>query len=246
MKGLGYKRDKHDPRDQHLGVLLGAQATTPPPPSADLRNSAVKAKDQGNTSSCTGQSTSQALRLAYLHAKVSCPELSALTIYYWGRAESGEQDTDGGSYLRDVIQGVKRFGCADEATWPFHEERVNVGPNPTAYRNAYDRRGPRAYYRVPPNPDDVRRAIAAGYPVVGGWQVSQSFMDWDGHGAIGAQTVNILGGHAMPICAYDPSGFWLLNSWGTGWGRDGGYALVSEDFIRQGTDLWAIDLGVTK
>jgi C1A family cysteine protease len=242
MRGLGCKRDRHDPRDRHLGVLLGARANDPPPSAADLRNATVTAKDQGGTSSCTGQSTSQALRLAYLHAGIACPELSALTSYYWGRAESGEQKEDGGSYLRDVIQATQRFGCADETAWPFLEANVNVGPGHSVYRSAFDRRGPKGYYRVQPDPDSVRRAIAAGYPVVGGWQVSQAFLDWDGQEPIGMQLDNIVGGHALPICGYDPGGFWLLNSWGTGWGRDGGYALVNDAFIRQGDDLWAIDL----
>lgn len=244
MKGLGYKPDRHDPRDKKLGAVLDTHAAAPPP-AADLRHSSVTAKDQGNTSSCTGQSSSQALRLAYLKAGIACPELSALTAYYWGRAESGEERQDEGSYLRDIIQAFKRFGCADEAAWPFSEANVNVGPGHTAYRSAFDRHGPKAYYRVE-SANDVRRAIAAGYPVVGGWQVSESFMDWNGHAPIGAQTTGIVGGHAMPICAYDPGGFWLLNSWGTGWGRDGGYALVTEAFIAQGTDLWAIDLGAGK
>lgn len=244
MPGLGYKRDPNDPKDRPFGALLRERASAPLPPSADLTRAEVKAKDQGDTSSCTGQSTSQALRLAYLNAGAPCPELSALFAYYCGRAEDDEQHLDQGSYLRSVVKAVTRFGCADERAWPFAADHVNFGPGHFAYRSAYDRRGLKGYYRVPSgDPNAVRQALAHGYPVVGGWQVSQSFVDWDGREPIGAQLVEIIGGHALPIVAYDADGtFSLLNSWGTGYGRNG-YAVVTEAFVADGTDLWVLDLG---
>ena len=240
-RSLGCKKDKHDPRDKHLGVLLRARGPLALPSSADLRDARVTPRDQSRTSSCTGQSTSQGVRLAYLKAGEDCPELSALFPYLLGRAETGEEKVDGGSSLRDVIQAGKRFGFATEAAWPFHNERVNVSPSHTAYRSAFDRRGLRGYYRVPNEPDAVRSALAAGYPVVGGWQVSEAFLDWNGKDPIGVQTSNIVGGHAILLIAYEPGAFWLMNSWGTSWGRNG-YALVTEDFIRQMDDGWALDV----
>lgn len=243
MLGLGYKRDPHDARDRELGVLLAAVGAAPLPKSADLSRSEVHAKDQGNTSSCTGQSTSQALRLAWLHAGIACPELSALFAYYCGRAENGDEHSDGGSYLRSVVKAVTRFGCADESAWPFSDGKVNTGPGHLAYRSAFDRRGVRGYYRVPAGqPNAVRQAVANGYPVVGGWDVSQSFMDWNGRDPIGRQLTGIVGGHAMPIVSYAADGtFRLLNSWGSGWGQNG-YAVVTEGFVADGTDLWALEL----
>lgn len=243
-RGLGYRPDPWDARDRSLSAHLAAfgAADYVPPSSASVEHEGVGPKDQDQTSSCTGQATAQAVRLAYLRQGVACPELSALFAYYIARAQSGDQGVDEGSYLRSAIKGVQQLGIPEEQAWPFSNDLVNRHPGLGAYRAAYDRRGIRAYHRIDPgDTNGVRRAIAAGYPVVGGWQVSEAFLDWDGSAPITAQ-VDTIGGHALPVVSYAGDGtFRLLNSWGAGWGRDG-FAVVDDAFIAQGTDLWAVQV----
>lgn len=239
---FGYLRDPEDTRDKPFAAKLGAFSASPPPASASLERADVRPKDQGGTSSCTGQAVSQAVRLAYLHKGVTCPELSALDVYYRGRAEYGGQGSDDGSYLRSVISATKQGGVADERAWPFSEHDVNRNPNMLARRSAFDRKGVRGYYRIESGDvDGVRRAIAAGYPVVGGWQVDRAFLEWDGNGVISGQMVAI-GGHALPIVSYAADGtFRLLNSWGLSWGVNG-YAVVDEMFVSAVQDAWAVEV----
>lgn len=242
MRSLGYLQDKPDARDSSFAARLGALSASPPPASASVKNASVGPKDQGMTSSCTGQAVSQAVRLGYLWGGHDCPELSALFAYYMGRAEYGGETSDDGSYLRTVIKGLTRLGVATEEAWPFANEGVNRHPNHKAYRAAYDRKGVRGYHRIDAGDvDGVRRAIASGYPVVGGWQVDQAFCDWDGGAVISGQ-VSPIGGHALPIVAYAADGtFELLNSWSASWGRSG-YAVVDEMFVAAGQDLWAVEV----
>jgi len=237
----GYKKDLADARDSWLSARLGAPLRLPP--SASVRDSRVSPKDQSSTSSCTGQSTSQALRLAYLKEGIACPDLSALFPYYLGRSIEGAEGSDGGAYIRDVIKAIMKWGEAAESAWPFNLSAVNKHPNVKAYRSAYDRRGAKKYHRIPSgDANGIRQALAAGYPVVAGWQVSQSFEDYDGTGVIPAQEAPFLGGHAICLTGYSADGtFELLNSWGTGWGK-GGYAIVSEAFVQQATDVWALEV----
>ncbi len=241
-RAFGYLRDPEDSRDHPFSLKLGSFAASPPPPSAILERADVRPKDQGTTSSCTGQAVSQAVRLAFLNRGVPCPELSALDVYYRGRAEYGGQGSDDGSYLRSVIGATKQGGIADERAWPFSEYDVNRNPNMLARQSAFDRKGTRGYYRIDGGDiDGVRRAIAAGYPVVGGWQVGQAFLDWNGQGVISGQVMPI-GGHAMPIVSYAADGtFRLLNSWGLSYGRSG-YAVVDEMFVSAVDDCWAIEV----
>jgi hypothetical protein len=241
-RSLGYLRDPHDARDLRLSARLGALAEAPPPDRASVERPGIGPKNQGPTSSCTGQAVSQAVRLAYLFKGVDCPELSALDAYYRGRAEYGGQGSDDGSYLRTVIKAVQQGGIADEAAWPFSEFEVNRNPNMLARRSAYDRRGLRGYHRIDPGDvNGVRRAIASGFPVVGGWDVGEVFLEWNGQGVITGQTM-IVGGHALPIVGYEADGtFRLLNSWGRDWGRSG-FAVVDEMFIAAGSDLWAVEV----
>jgi hypothetical protein len=78
--------------------------------------------------------------------------------------------------------------------------------------------------------------------VVGGWNLTQAFEDWNGRGVIGAQKAPFVGGHCMCVAAYAADGtFDLLNSWSSSWGI-GGYARVNVDFMLGATDLWAIQL----
>jgi hypothetical protein len=212
---------------------------SPPPASASVRSSLVNARDQGRTNSCTGQAWSQALRLAWLRKGKDCPELSALDNYWKGRAEFGGQREDDGSYLRTGAKAVVRFGCATEAAWPFRTGRVNRRPSWAADRSGHDSRGVRGYYRLY-SADDVKRSIAHGYPVVGGWDVDRDFLDYTGGVIEGTDVARVVGGHAVVIESYAGDVFTILNSWGN-WGEDG-RGRVSEAWVAGGRDLWAVSV----
>lgn len=241
MRGLGYLVDPEDERDRPLRLLIGHLADSPPPPSADVSHPAVFARDQGLTNSCTGQAWAQAVRLSMLTHGRRCPELSALFSYFTGRAEwNGHTGGDFGSYLRSGAAAAVRFGIAAETAWPFAAELVSRQPPIGAFRSAHDLRGARGYYRLPSGePNAVRRALAEGHPVVGGWQVGPRFVD--NVGAVVEPEVESIGGHAVVLVGYDADGtFRLLNSWGRAWGR-GGFALASEAWVATGVDLWVVD-----
>jgi hypothetical protein len=58
------------------------------------------------------------------------------------------------------------------------------------------------------------------------------------------QENKIEGGHAFAIVAYDRSGFWIQNSWGKAWGRNGFAQISYADWLVNGTDVWVARLGV--
>jgi hypothetical protein len=45
------------------------------------------------------------------------------------------------------------------------------------------------------------------------------------------------------LVGYDDEGFWLQNSWGTSWGREGFAHLSYDDWLANGTDVWVARLG---
>lgn len=237
----GYLRDAPDHRDAKLGLLLGALIASPPPANADVWNDVCPIRDQGMTNSCVGQAWARALRLAFIRAGIRCPELSPLYIYLLARIQHGGEHEDIGTYLRSGGKAAMKWGPCAEAVWPWDESKVNVQPGLHALHDGYDRKGARGYYRIDSgDPDDVRRAIAAGHPVVAGWQITQAFVDWNGDGVIPRQRGAYVGGHAMCIVGYASDGtFKLVNSWSEYWGRRG-FAIVDEDFVSVADDVWAV------
>jgi hypothetical protein len=243
-RNFGYLPDAPDERDAKFGALMGHLAASPPPASASVWNDACPIRDQGQTSSCVGHAWARALRLAYLRKGEKCPELSPEFVYYLARVQHGGEHEDVGTYLRSGGKGTIKFGVAEEETWPFSEAKINAQPSLRALHDGFDRRGLRGYYRIDSNTqaDDIRRAIAAGHPVVAGWQIDQSFVDWDGEGAIGKQ-VNPVGGHALCVVSYAADGtFKLANSWSSSWSTKGGFAIVNESFVSQADDVWAVSV----
>lgn len=234
--GLGYLPDDLDVRDK----LFRARKIEAPI-AASVWSDRCAIKDQGSSSSCVGQAISQGLRLAHLMAGTDCPELSARFAYRLSLTVHGSESDDG-TYLRTAMQAVKALGCSTEEAFPFASRRV-LDPIPlSAVMSSHDRRGLRGYQRISTGDvERVKQAIASGYPVVAGWDVSQAFVDWDGRDPVGAQTTGIVGGHAMAIVGYDGDVFDLVNSWGVGWGRSG-HALAKRSFVAQARDVWILDV----
>lgn len=242
---LGYLRDHHDARDRlfRAALPLAIELGRPLPASVSLWNSRARVRDQGQTSSCVGQAWANGLQLAYLQAGTDCPELSAEFVYFLSRAEHGGEGDDSGTYLRTAGKAVQKFGAAAESDWPFSESRVNAQPNMAALRSAYDRKGLRGYHRIESGDvEGIRQALSAGFPVVAGWQVSESFVFWKG-GTIPEQIEGIVGGHALCLYGYRADGtFEGVNSWGETWSDLGGHFVASELFARQATDVWALEV----
>jgi hypothetical protein len=53
-----------------------------------------------------------------------------------------------------------------------------------------------------------------------------------------------LGGHAFLLVGYDEKGFWIQNSWGPGWGKEGFARLTYGDWRANAMDAWVAQIGV--
>lgn len=240
MKRLGYIRDVHDVRDMHFVNAKLALSKTPA--AYSLRKYVVEVLDQGDTSKCVAHSFAQALRIADKIAGVASPQLSARDfLYYNALAYDGGGFVDQGTQMRSCAKGLTKFGRPPESACPFKHDPLVERPSWEAYREGYDHKGPKAYYRVV-GLEEIRQAIAANKPVVGGASVGNSIYD--------ASATDIydpdpeepsIGGHALTVVGYDAHSFTLCNSWGTGY-ADGGFFRVSPRFMASFTDLWAIHL----
>ncbi len=153
------------------------------------------------------------------------------------------EDYDGAS-CRGAMKGWHRHGVCAEDCWPaaggvldelYTEERARAAQaHPLG-----------AYYRV--NHKDLV-AMHAAFAEVGVLYASSAvhddWLDPGPDGVIGWRAQPVAGYHAYAIVGYDRDGFWLQNSWGTAWGRQG-YGYVSYDeWLQRGTDVWVARLAV--
>lgn len=237
-RGLGYVRDLPDERDRQLASMALPDI---PPVAVDHSRFVADVLDQGPTNSCVAHAWCQAIRLSQALDGVSQELTSRLAVYWLARAESGDQGSDGGTYLRSAAKAITRFGLAPERVWPFELGKVNRALPWSVYRAAHDRRGPRGYYRIVPGDlNGIRRAVAAKKPVVFGMVVGASFVEDVGPTTIDRDSGAILGGHALCVVGYDAHRFRIVNSWGTHW-RDRGFAWLTDERMRTATDVWAAD-----
>lgn len=251
MRSLGYKPDPPklaaQRQDLQAGDILGLST---PPLSASNRQYVEDVLDQGSLSSCVAHSILQNVRMSHKSKGIKQPRLgSRLFGYYLSRASHGDQTKDDGTHLRSFCEQLVRFGFCPETDWPYDPANVNKMPASAAFRAALDQAkpAPTTYRRISSvgsaRIDDVKRAIAAGFGVSFGTQVSEAFV----RGSLDPvvlppMTEPIVGGHALLAVGYSTNQFDILNSWGTGWG-DAGYCTFSEKYIAwDGTrDIWIVD-----
>lgn len=236
---LGYIPDAPDTRDHGL-AKLGLSAAIPA--AFSLRDLVVEVLDQGDTSKCVAHSFAQALRIADRVAGVKAPQLSSRDfLYYNSRAYDGDGFIDQGTQLRSCAKGLGKFGRPPESAWPFKHDPLVARPSWEAYREAFDHKGPSAYLRVA-GLTEIKQALAAHKPVVGGALVGNSIFDSSFTGIYDPSPSEAkIGGHALTVIGYDATSFTLVNSWGPGY-RDGGFFRVSPRFMASFTDTWAIHL----
>lgn len=203
--------------------------------------------DQGTEGACTGFGLAAVANYLLRRRKVVRDADSVSPRMFYNIAKRYDEwpgEAYSGSSARGAMKGWHKHGVCSDALWAYQKD-VNRSVLTNARVADAARRPLGAYYRV--NHQDVvamHTALAevgvlyATATVHDGWSTitAKGMIKWTGK-----QTV--LGGHAFAIVAYDERGFWIQNSWGTGWGRKG-FGLISyDDWLLHATDVWVARLG---
>ncbi|MCU0686116.1 MAG: C1 family peptidase, partial [Polyangiaceae bacterium] len=220
------------------------------PPRVDLRPFMTAVENQGQTSSCVANAVAGAYEyLAKRHLGEEAYDVSRLFIYYNARDLGGSADEDGGSFIGDAIEGLKRYGACSERTWPFEESAVVERPSDDSFGEAASFLVEHAEL-VPTELDAWRSALAEGHPVIFGISLFRSFDAHRKKGLVPMPSASEAsrashGGHAMLCVGYSDKDrlFVVRNSWGDGWG-DKGYCYIPYDYLMNAKfnsgDSWII------
>ena len=202
-----------------------------------------------------GACTSHALANAHLFAQIketgghdALP--SRLFIYYKERELENTIAEDSGAQIRDGAKVLASFGAPPESDWPYDVTKFAVAPPQVAVADATSHKALQ-YHSVIQTENDIKTALASGFPIVFGIMLFQSFesdvVAKTGLVPLPNQAVEpCLGGHAILMVGYDDTKrlFTIMNSWGPAWG-DKGFFYLPYDYVLRADlaqDFWVISV----
>jgi len=242
----GWTPDLPDHRD----LVYSAARVITLPPVVDLRPGCPPVYDQGQLGSCTANAIGAAIQFEQIRQKerdIFPP--SRLFIYYNERVMEHTVGQDAGAQIRDGIKSVNHVGACPEKDWPYVIAKFAQKPPTKAFKDAPLGKAV-TYQRVVQTLDQMKGCLAAGFPIVLGISVYESFESQDvaktGVVPMPANSEKLLGGHAIMAVGYNDGEqrFLMRNSWGTGWGMQGyftiPYAYLTDSNLCD--DLWTIQM----
>jgi hypothetical protein len=155
-------------------------------------------------------------------------------------------DLDGeaykGSTARAALKGWHKHGVCALHFWPYVAGDVDRDLTATRQKDAWKRPLLR-YQRVDEADLAMVRAAIAEVGIV--YVTAEVHDGWRNVGPDGRipWSPQETGNHAFALVAYDAEGFWLHNSKGTAWGRNGFGYLSNVDWGRNSLDAWVACLG---
>jgi hypothetical protein len=205
---------------------------------------AFSVRDQGKDSSCTGFSLAHVVDFLRFRevSKESPARVSARMLYEMAkRNDEWTGSTYEGSSVRGAIKGFYRNGVCTEAMAP---DEPGIKNWALTYDMAKEARETRlgAYFRLEPDINDYHAALNEVGVIYASAQIHTNWDEpRDGKIEPGGRPA---GGHAFAIVGYDEKGFWVLNSWGQDWGKDGTAHWTYADWAATVMDAWVLQLGI--
>jgi hypothetical protein len=241
---LNVRPDTLDFRDKmYVPTLIEVPSTIPLERYTRLE---MPVLDQGEEGACTGFGLAAVANYLLARRKTSPDknQVSPRMFYELARRYDEWPGEDySGSSARGAMKGWQKHGVCAEDDWPYKlGDHCKDGLTEKRMRAA-STRPLGAYFRV--NHKDLvamHSAIAEAGVLYATATVHEGWSDVKADGAIPFMQ-RILGGHAFAIVAYDEEGFWIQNSWGLDWGKDGLARISYDDWLQNGTDVWVARLG---
>ncbi|MFK7816452.1 MAG: C1 family peptidase [Gammaproteobacteria bacterium] len=196
--------------------------------------------DQKSEGACTGFALAAAINFTY--QKMEEPtRVSARMLYEMAkRNDEWPGEEYDGSSLRGVIEGWKNMGVCRDEDWKYSIR--NKGDLTIARAKQARNQTIGSYYRLKPSKTDFHSALNETGVIIASANVHKGW-DKPRDGLIKKHaTTN--GGHAFAIIGYNDQGFWVQNSWGKSWGKNGLALWTYEDWIENVMDAWVFQISL--
>jgi hypothetical protein len=202
--------------------------------------------DQGVEGACTGFALAAVANHLLQSRKVHPDPTPVSSRMFYEMAKRHDEwpgEEYSGSSARGAMKGWHKFGVCSEKAWPYRPGKTDRDASSARLRDA-GLRPLGAYFRV--NHRDLVAMHSAITETGILYATSMVHKGWDSVTSNGVihYKPGVLGGHAFALVGYDSKGFWIQNSWGPKWGKQGFAHLSYEDWLENGTDVWVARLGV--
>lgn len=210
------------------------------------KKAGVPVLDQGEEGACTGFGLATVIHYL-LRTRKDSPfkdKISPRMLYEMAKKyDEWEGEDYVGSSARGAIKGWHKHGVCLHKSWPYDPKKPDK--ELTAERAGNAAKFPLgAYYRV--NHKDftsMHTAMAEVGALYATARVHDGWFNIDANGDIPYSGQDINGGHAFAVIGYDEYGFWIQNSWGKKWGKEGFARISYDDWAANATDVWVARLG---
>ena len=208
------------------------------PAKVDLRQYFTPIKNQGELGACSAFAMVGIYEYILRKNREIDTNLSEAFVYYNVRCMMNTTDENSGSSLYSTVVSMGTEGVCKEHYCPYTDKPNMQQPSEDAYQDALQRKIVKAL-NVKKNLNDIKSAVAEGYPVAVSLKVFESFEPIAGFISRPSEVeveANQSGNHAMIVCGYsdEEKVFIVRNSWGTKFG-DQGYCYIPysyfEDFL---------------
>ena len=209
---------------------------------ATYRKVGVPILDQKNDGACTGFGLATVAHYLLRKRQTVPNELPVSPRLFYQMAKRYDEwagDDYEGSSARGAMKGWQKHGVCGDTLWRYQPKQTGGGLTEARARDAASR-PLGAYYRV--THKDIVAMHAAITEVGVLYATATVHAGWDSTREDGIIHLSnkILGGHAFAIVAYDERGFWIQNSWGDKWGKQGFGLITYADWLTNGTDVWVL------
>jgi len=203
-------------------------------------------KNQGNLGSCASHAATTALEIMQEvnNTQFKGIPLSELYHYWWGRQEDYHNSfpEDSGMTSRDMLKVLQQKGICPEKLCPYITLLFNEQPK--AFTDGFAKLWKINHYFNVYDIETAKEIIDSGYPVLVGFYVTASFLNFSPTVEINPNETRRYGGHEVVIIGYNDISqeFLCINSWGRSYKEGGLMRVPYEYYNRHGIDMWTFNI----